>query len=65
MEESVVGYANEHGAAFLWVTHSEDIAERLLKQRKVVCTKHSAKDSLVRLTTKCILSLRGVFRVNC
>ena len=32
MEERVVGYAKEHGAAVLWVTHSEDIADRLLKQ---------------------------------
>ena len=31
VEESVVEYAKTWGAAVLWVTHSEDITERLLK----------------------------------
>jgi ABC-type iron transport system FetAB ATPase subunit len=31
VEESVVDYVKTNGAAVLWVTHSEDIAERLLE----------------------------------
>lgn len=31
VEESVVDYVKQHGAAILWVTHSEEIVERLLK----------------------------------
>lgn len=32
VEDSVVEYVKTHGAVVLWVTHSEDIAERLLNQ---------------------------------
>ncbi len=32
VEKSVVEYVRTYGAVVLWVTHSEDIAERLLSQ---------------------------------
>ncbi|KAL7539312.1 hypothetical protein ACHAWF_006375 [Thalassiosira exigua] len=35
VEESVFNYAQQEGAAVLWVTHSEDIAERLLAKSKL------------------------------
>ena len=31
VEKSLIDYANGSGAAILWITHSEDIATRLLK----------------------------------
>lgn len=30
VEESIVAYVKRNGAAVLWVTHSEDIADRIL-----------------------------------
>jgi putative ABC transport system ATP-binding protein len=30
VEESIVEYAKKNGVAVLWVTHSDDIVERLL-----------------------------------
>ena len=33
VEESIVEYAKKNGAAVVWVTHNDDIVERLLSRQ--------------------------------